>query len=527
MAELENRVDDCFSGDQSANLRTELAEADQDYHGITVSDEDNASTSSESDNDTPPQAMNELPHLSPEKSEIDACEATKLEQFCIETCKCKLGAKGTPCSSTFSQADLSSFRMNCLELLSHELDLVILSQIASSTKSSDGSNQTYSQFLHKGHRICIKTFLFLHGVSHHRYENLCRHYSRHGVTPRRHGNLGRSPKHALSLAQTQSIVLFLRNFASVHALPLPGRVPGNFDERYVLLPSDMSKRFVYRKYEEACSLEKCVSRRKFETIWSETVPFIVTAKPSTDLCFTCQQNSRLIMKSANLPEHVKSERVEKALEHLDRAHKEREFYRQKCNSGALAWEAFCSGSSSDLQEMHYSYDYAQQLHYPVNAQQAGPEYFKTARKCNLFGVCCEPRSYQVNYLIDEADDIGKGADATVSMLHHFFENHSLKEMNAHLHADNCAAQNKNNANIHYLLWRVLTGRHKSLTLSFMLAGHKKFAPDRFFGLIKRKYRRSTVSSMIELERVVSESTIAGQNIPQPVRDMHGKQLVVW
>ena len=81
MAELENRgVDDCFSGDQSANLKTELAEADQDYHGITVSDEDNASTSSESDNDTPPQAMNELPHLSPEKSEIDACEAAKLEQ---------------------------------------------------------------------------------------------------------------------------------------------------------------------------------------------------------------------------------------------------------------------------------------------------------------------------------------------------------------------------------------------------------------------------------------------------------------
>ena len=61
----------------------------------------------------------------------------------------------------------------------------------------------------------------------------------------------------------------------------------------------------------------------------------------------------------------------------------------------------------------------------------------------------------------------------------------------------------------------------------MLAGHTKFAPDRFFGLIKRKYRRSTVSSMIELERVVNESTITGQNIPQPVRDIHGKQQVVW
>ena len=36
-----------------------------------------------------------------------------------------------------------------------------------------------------------------------------------------------------------------------------------------------------------------------------------------------------------------------------------------------------------------------------------------------------------------------------------------------------------------------------------------------------------MSSMIELERVVKESTIAGQNISQPVHDMHGKQQVVW
>ena len=82
--------------------------------------------------------------------------------------------------------------------------------------------------------------------------------------------------------------------------------------------------------------EKSVSRRKFETIWSETLPFIVTAKPSTDLhvCFTCQQNSRLIMKSANMPEQLKTERVQKAFEHLDGVHKERKYYRQECNNGA-------------------------------------------------------------------------------------------------------------------------------------------------------------------------------------------------
>lgn len=49
---------------------------------------------------------------------------------------------------------------------------------------------------------------------------------------------------------------------------LSGHIPGNFDERYVLLPSGMSKRFVYTKYEEACrkSQDNCVSRTKFEGI---------------------------------------------------------------------------------------------------------------------------------------------------------------------------------------------------------------------------------------------------------------------
>lgn len=69
--------------------------------------------------------------------------------------------------------------------------------------------------------------------------------------------------------------------------------------------------------------------------------------------------------------------------------------------------------------MHYSFDYAQQIHYP------GPIFFKTPRKCGLFGVSCESTSTQVNYLIDEADDVGKGANATISLLHHFLQNHGL------------------------------------------------------------------------------------------------------
>ena len=104
--------------------------------------------------------------------------------------------------------------------------------------------------------------------------------------------------------------------------------------------------------------------------------------------------------------------------------------------------ALLSGSGPDT--VHYSFDFAQQIHYPHNPLQPGPMYFKTARKCAVFGVCCEGIPRQINYLVDEASDTGKGANTVVSLLHHFLENHGLGEVNLSLHADNCAGQNKNN-----------------------------------------------------------------------------------
>ena len=66
-------------------------------------------------------------------------------------------------------------------------------------------------------------------------------------------------------------------------------------------------------------------------------------------------------------------------------------------------------------------------------------------------MCCESIPRQINYLIDEAVDVGKGANTVVSMLHHFFETHGLGEQHVHLHADNCVGQNKNDTMIHVSL----------------------------------------------------------------------------
>ena len=101
-------------------------------------------------------------------------------------------------------------------------------------------------------------------------------------------------------------------------------------------------------------------------------------------------------------------------------------------------------------------------------------------KISKYTVAWETIGRQVKYLINEGEGIGKGANATVSLM----QVHGLKEDHLLLHADNCVGQNKNNTLLHYLLFCVLMGYHKSITLSFMLAGHTKFVPDRFSGLIK-------------------------------------------
>ena len=105
--------------------------------------------------------------------------------------------------------------------------------------------------------------------------------------------------------------------------------------------------------------------------------------------------------------------------------------------------------------MHYSFDFAQQVHYPSDPLQPGLIYFLTPRKCGIFGVCCEAVQQQVNYLIDEGMATSKGSDAVISYLHHFFLRYGLGEEALQLHCDNCAGQNKNQYMLFYFIWRTI------------------------------------------------------------------------
>ena len=69
----------------------------------------------------------------------------------------------------------------------------------------------------------------------------------------------------------------------------------------------------------------------------------------------------------------------------------------------------------------------------------------------------------------------------------------------------------------------MAGIHRNITMSFMLVGHTKFAPDWCFGLFKQKYRRTFVSCLEDVVDAVNMS--ADANVAQLVGTQSGEPIV--
>ena len=164
----------------------------------------------------------------------------------------------------------------------------------------------------------------------------------------------------------------------------------------------------------------------------------------------------------------KSQSLHDAEQHLEMAKQERELYNSECLSTA----AELKNNPANPGVVHFSFDFAQQIHFPSSPQQIGTLFFLMPHKCQLFGICCEARGEQVNYLIDENDQPGKGANCVVSLLHHYLELHSSPTQEVLLHADNAVGQNEKNTMMQYLCWRIITARNAKIKMSLMVARHK-------------------------------------------------------
>ena len=125
-------------------------------------------------------------------------------------------------------------------------------------------------------------FRFLYTIGTKGYSNLLKHYRSHGVSPRVHGNKKRRPWNAAVYADKERAITFIKSYADVHAMPLPGKLQKHQDYKVMLLPSNVTKRLVYNDYctasQEMTNPEggqiRIFGYREFCRLWAEVVPYI-------------------------------------------------------------------------------------------------------------------------------------------------------------------------------------------------------------------------------------------------------------
>ncbi|KAJ8300813.1 hypothetical protein KUTeg_022332 [Tegillarca granosa] len=187
--------------------------------------------------------------------------------------------------------------------------------------------------------------------------------------------------------------LFLIAYGNKYGLPLQGRLPNYKEHRIILLPSDKSKENVYYDYIAAAEEvhTRKVSLSEFKKLWLQQCPHITIMRPATELLHKCQMYVSIFKDSGNLSEEEKCSQLQE-YQHLEDCKIQRDEYRQLCDDAKATYSQMPdykkprgNQACSSKVQLHYSFDYAQQVHFPHNAQQVGHCFFKTPRECQC--VC--------------------------------------------------------------------------------------------------------------------------------------------
>ena len=146
--------------------------------------------------------------------------------------------------------------------------------------------------------------------------------------------------------------------------------------------------------------------------------------------------------------------------------------------------------------------------------------FKTSLVCPYWGYHCAPNKvhylsrmnayffgivdeglpdhftgyvYPENFVdSDEPSATKKGSSHVIAMLYDFMESNGLTDVDRttdrllHFAADNCSGQNKNQFTIKFFCACIDFGWADDIRLDFMIPGHTKFGPDRWFGKIGKE-----------------------------------------
>jgi hypothetical protein len=197
-----------------------------------------------------------------------------------------------------------------------------------------------------------------------------------------HGRTGHSGlSYSNGVKNRKRVRKFLKRFAHVHGLPMPG---GLTCSTVVLLPSEMSILSIYNVFRENDSSD--MSYETFRLTWSKSCPRIRIMSKATDVCETCFYRKQAIRSPSSDIRGVLTEWQQ----HRDIAAAARKLYKETCLQLKRKWlflppttrrdlraRRNVSMEQSPVESMVYSFDFAQNVYLPFSSQQPGPVYFKS------------------------------------------------------------------------------------------------------------------------------------------------------
>ena len=223
---------------------------------------------------------------------------------------------GKSCFDYFPTKKIVDHIWDLREMTKQEKEALIMTILStlgidsSITRRGDRKRTVY-QYSFNDVRVCRNAFMVIYDIHDFTLRALISHIHENGVVPRIQSNAGRKPKNALSFADVQRVVQFLRSFADENGLPQPAAPRGRPDIPPIYLPSSMTKKSVHKSYVESVSEDggRLVKIGAFSEIWKSCVPHICIATPRHDVCATCEKFRKEIMNAVTGEEKWKQQEI--------------------------------------------------------------------------------------------------------------------------------------------------------------------------------------------------------------------------
>ncbi|XP_056013929.1 uncharacterized protein LOC125667802 [Ostrea edulis] len=461
-----------------------------------------------------------------EGEEDTACngynDLQSLKQNTTTACSC-----GKNCLKNIGVEEIQNSILTTKELTRDEKDMFIMGRLmctgfgSNTQRGKERKRKKYAYYF-QNQEICKGSFLFAYGVGSKYVKNLVSHMNENGHVPRTHKNKNRRPSNAFHFDDLKNAIDYIQNYAEEFGLPQPTVKNKSIPITY--LPSSGSKTTLHSLYSTSCDElgKRKVGLTTFKLLWKDCCPHIKYMTPRSDICPICEDCRARISTAVGLVEKQEDLRI--FTEHLSKVEMERQVYNDAVKKARDEFSTVARPAgllppcSTNLQHVHYTFDFSQALSIPHHARQEGPLYFLTPRKVQLFGVALEGCYQQVNYIVDEDQGMGengagvKGSNGVISMLHHCLTTFGSGEKECIIHCDNCAGENKNRYVLGYLSWRTLLGLHKDITLSTQVPYHGRCLVDAGFANIKRLYHRTDVDSLSGLVDVINRSAKSNRSV---------------